>query len=156
TFPVQYTTTPIRRDGELAGAVLAFRDISPRVQAEQEAQQLATSLSSIVENIPDVVFVLEVPSLRVVRVNRAPEALFPRRREGLHGRSAGEVLPHDEAEHLDALARKALSRGSLVEAAALHVTTATERVPRLLHIKIVPCGPDGSKTILLVIGEDIT
>ena len=35
-FPVEYTSTPIRDHGQLVGAVVVFRDISERKQAEQK------------------------------------------------------------------------------------------------------------------------
>ncbi|TCK17685.1 PAS domain S-box-containing protein [Thiogranum longum] len=39
SFPVEYTSTPIIENGELAGAVVVFKDISERKQAEQELRQ---------------------------------------------------------------------------------------------------------------------
>ena len=41
-FPASYTATPIRRDGRITGAVLAFDDISER-KAAQEAEQFLSS-----------------------------------------------------------------------------------------------------------------
>ncbi len=46
-FAVDYTSTPIVKDGEIVGAVVTFQDITERVQAEaalaQQAQELARS-----------------------------------------------------------------------------------------------------------------
>ncbi len=39
SFPVEYTSTPIYENEELAGAVIVFRDISERKRNEQELQQ---------------------------------------------------------------------------------------------------------------------
>lgn len=39
SFPVEYTSTPIYENEELAGAVVVFRDISERKQNEQELQK---------------------------------------------------------------------------------------------------------------------
>ncbi len=36
SFPVEYTSTPIHRDGELGGAVVVFRDVTIRRRAERE------------------------------------------------------------------------------------------------------------------------
>ncbi len=36
SFPVEYTSTPIHRDGELSGAVVVFRDITARQRAERD------------------------------------------------------------------------------------------------------------------------
>lgn len=39
SFPVEYTSTPIKQDGKLLGAVVVFNDISKRKQAEKELRQ---------------------------------------------------------------------------------------------------------------------
>jgi len=39
SFPVEYTSTPIKQDGKLLGAVVVFNDITKRKQAEAELQQ---------------------------------------------------------------------------------------------------------------------
>ena len=43
SFPVEYTSTPTRKDGELVGAVIVFRDITERKQVEDELQRLAAT-----------------------------------------------------------------------------------------------------------------
>ena len=40
-FPVEYSATPIRRDGHSAGVVVSFRDIGERQRAEREIRHLA-------------------------------------------------------------------------------------------------------------------
>jgi PAS domain S-box-containing protein len=54
SFPVEYTSTPIREQGELAGAVVVFWDISKRRRAEDALQKahgdLANALSEV-ENL---------------------------------------------------------------------------------------------------------
>lgn len=44
SFPVEYLSTPIRDDEELTGAVVIFRDITERKQAEKKIRQLNLSL----------------------------------------------------------------------------------------------------------------
>ena len=39
SFPVEYTSTPIRQDGKLLGAVVVFNDITERKKTEKELQQ---------------------------------------------------------------------------------------------------------------------
>jgi len=43
-FPVEYVSTPIRENMKLLGAVVVFRDISERKQAEEEIQKLRRQL----------------------------------------------------------------------------------------------------------------
>ncbi|MFT4578688.1 MAG: PAS domain S-box-containing protein [Nitrospinales bacterium] len=44
SFPVEYTSTPIRENLKLLGAVVVFRDITERIQAEEEIQDLRNQL----------------------------------------------------------------------------------------------------------------
>jgi len=41
SFPVEYTSTPIREDGKILGAVVTFRDISERKHMEEELRALS-------------------------------------------------------------------------------------------------------------------
>ena len=49
SFPVEYISTPIRERGELVGAVVTFRDITERKQAQAELQQLNAHLDRQVQ-----------------------------------------------------------------------------------------------------------
>ena len=42
-FPVEYTSTPVRKDDEVIGSVVVFKDITERRQAEEELQKLAVT-----------------------------------------------------------------------------------------------------------------
>jgi diguanylate cyclase (GGDEF)-like protein/PAS domain S-box-containing protein len=41
SFPVEYSSTPITKDGKVMGAVVTFRDVTERMQAEEKIRQLA-------------------------------------------------------------------------------------------------------------------
>jgi len=49
SFPVEYTSTPIREDGKLVGAVVVYRDITKRKQAEMELSRVRDELEHRVE-----------------------------------------------------------------------------------------------------------
>jgi PAS domain S-box-containing protein len=51
SFPVEYSTRPIVRNGELQGAVCNFRDISERAKAEESRQLLLRELNHRVKNL---------------------------------------------------------------------------------------------------------
>jgi PAS domain S-box-containing protein len=44
SFPVEYTSMPIRKDGSVIGTVVLFRDISERKEAEEELQKLSSAV----------------------------------------------------------------------------------------------------------------
>ena len=51
SFPVEYTSTPIVENGELAGAVVVFKDITERKQAEQKLQQAYAEVEQMKERL---------------------------------------------------------------------------------------------------------
>jgi PAS domain S-box-containing protein len=57
SFPVEYTSVPIRKDGSVIGSVVLFRDITERRQAEEELQKLSSAVEqsqvSVVITDPD-------------------------------------------------------------------------------------------------------
>jgi PAS domain S-box-containing protein len=69
--PIDDSAAPIRNDdGEVAGVVLVFRDITERKKAESEAKQALEYAEHIIETLRDPFLVLD-PELQVKTVNRA-------------------------------------------------------------------------------------
>ena len=56
SFPVDYWSRPIRREGEVTGAVITFIDITGRKQAEDRLRKSNDLLQSVVENAPARIF----------------------------------------------------------------------------------------------------
>ncbi|MCU7797847.1 MAG: sigma 54-interacting transcriptional regulator [Candidatus Thiodiazotropha sp. (ex Myrtea spinifera)] len=52
-FPVEYTSTPIYEEGKLAGAVVVFKDISERKQAEQNLLTAFQEVKQLKERLQD-------------------------------------------------------------------------------------------------------
>ncbi|MCJ2081859.1 sigma 54-interacting transcriptional regulator [Methylobacterium sp. J-090] len=51
SFPVEYTSTPIRDRGQLLGAVIVFRDISQRREAEERLRSALAEVDSLRERL---------------------------------------------------------------------------------------------------------
>jgi PAS domain S-box-containing protein len=51
SFPVDYTSTPIHKNGKLAGAVVVFKDITERKQAEQELRKAYAEVKQMKERL---------------------------------------------------------------------------------------------------------
>ncbi len=59
-FHVEYVSTPIREEeGELAGAVVTFRDITERIEAEEQVQRLQRQNASILESAGEGIYGLD-------------------------------------------------------------------------------------------------
>ncbi len=112
-------------------------------------------LDSIVENIPNMIFVKEAAELRFVRFNRAGEALLGHAREDLIGRNDYDFFPEEQADFFTEKDRQVLAGGKLVDIPEEPIDTAHGK--RWLHtMKIPVLGADGEPEYLLVISEDIT
>jgi PAS domain S-box-containing protein len=132
------------------------RDITERKRSAEEARHNQALMVSIIENIPDMIFVKDAKTLRFVRVNQAGEQLLGYPRENLIGKSDYDFFPKQEADSFTAMDRQVLQHGHLLDIPEEPVETR-RKGKRLLHTKKVPInGADGTPQYLLGISEDIT
>lgn len=113
-------------------------------------------LHSIVENIPDMVFVKEAEDLRFVLWNRVGEQLLGIPRSQLVGRTDYDVFPENEADFFTRKDREAIRLGGVVDIPEEPIHVASGAV-RWLHTKKITL-PDeaGRPAYLLGISEDVT
>ncbi|MBS2014509.1 MAG: CHASE3 domain-containing protein [Deltaproteobacteria bacterium] len=129
-------------------------EVSLREQ-ETELHRANTFLDSLIDNIPDMIFVKEAKDLSFVLFNRAGEQLVGIPREEMLGKSDVDFFPPEEAEAFVAKDRETLAGKEVVDIPAEPLTTA-EGV-RWLHTKKVPMlDEDGEPAFLLGISADIT
>jgi PAS domain S-box-containing protein len=134
----------------------ALLDISDRKRAEDEVRHSETFISSILENLPDMIFVKEAKYLRFVRLNKAGEDLLGYLRSELMGKNDYDFFPHDEADFFTAKDREVLACGRLLDIPQEPIQTRSGEV-RYLHTKKIPIvGKEGTPQYLLGISEDIT
>jgi len=55
SFPAEYASTPIAKEGKVIGAVVTFRDISERKEAESEIRQKTEQFTKLITTLPDAV-----------------------------------------------------------------------------------------------------
>ena len=145
-----------QRTAELSTA-LAGRtaEIAVRQRAEEAALASEHFLNSIVENIPDMIFVKEAASLRFVRFNKAGEELLGYRRDELIDKDVHDLFPPEEAEFFALKDRAVLDSRQLVDIPEEPVHT--RRGTRLLHTMKIPLlDVHGEPQFLLGISRDIT
>ena len=132
------------------------RDITERKRAAEEMRHNQTLLTSIIENIPHMIFVKDAKTLKFVRFNQAGEQLLGYPREELIGKSDYDFFSQEEADFFTALDRKVLQRGDSLDIPEEPIETRRNG-QRLLHTRKVPInGDDGMPQYLLGISEDIT
>ena len=112
-------------------------------------------LDSIIENIPNMIFIKEAGELRFIRLNRAGEDLLGYSKADLKGKSDYDFFPKTEADFFTAKDREVLARRKALDIPEESIHT--KKGVRFLHTKKVPIySQDGKPQYLLGISEDIT
>ncbi|WP_310315905.1 ATP-binding protein [Paraburkholderia terricola] len=145
-----------RRTAELSTA-LAGRtaEIVERQHAEEAARASEHFLNSIVEHIPDTIFVKDAATLRFVRFNKAGEQLLGYRREELIGKSVHDLFPAREASFFAQKDRAVLESRQMIDVPEELVHT--RHGTRLVHTMKIPIvDVHGEPKFLLGISRDIT
>ncbi|MDR6204273.1 ATP-binding protein [Paraburkholderia graminis] len=144
------------RTAELSAALAGqTAEIVERQRAEQVARASEHFLDSIVENIPDTIFVKDAATLRFVRINKAGEQLLGYGREQIIGKSVHDMFPAQEAEFFALKDRDVLKSHQMVDVPEEPVETVHGQ--RLLHTMKIPIVDErGEPQFLLGISRDIT
>jgi PAS domain S-box-containing protein len=113
-------------------------------------------LDSVVENIPNMVFVKDAKELRFVLLNKAGEELLGYARTDLVGKSDYDLFPKDQADFFVAKDQAVLRHGELTDIPEEPIRTH-HRGTRVLHTRKIPIRDSrGQPMYLLGISDDIT
>jgi two-component system sensor histidine kinase UhpB len=143
---------------ELTASLLrrSLRYAVERKRAEVELRRSELFLESIVENIPDMIFVKDASELKFVRFNKAGEELLGCRRQELIGRSDYDLFPKDEADFFTGADREVLRNCKVLDIPDEPILTKGKGL-RYLHTKKIPILDEKTQPLyLLGISEDIT
>lgn len=133
----------------------AAHPITRRREAEEAKKRADKFLTSIVENIPHMIFVKDAENLRFVRINKAEEEMIGFSKEEMIGKSDHDLFPGEEANFFTTKDRSVLESGKLLDIPEETVHCA--KGPRIFHTKKIPIfDDDGQPQYLLGISEDIT
>ena len=136
--------------------VSVHRDITERKRLQEDLLRTKVFLDSIVEHIPNMVFVKDATTLAFVLFNRAGEEFLGYRRADLIGKNDYDFFPKEEADFFTAKDRAVLCSKTLLDIPEEPIKTA-QHGERILHTKKIPILDDkGEPTYLLGISEDIT
>ena len=127
-----------------------------RKRADEESRRATTFLDSIIENIPDMIFVKDAKDLRFLRFNRAGEELLGLSRDDLLGKNDYDFFPKGQADFFTEKDRGVLRGNEIVDIPEEPIQTRNKG-ERILHTKKVPIiDAKGEPDFLLGISEDIT
>ncbi len=134
---------------------LTAEDVTQAWRERVESHRQAQFLETVLDHIPDMVFVKEARDLRFVRFNRAGERLLGLSRDELMGRNDNDFFPPDEAEFFIRKDREVLATGGVLEIPEEPIHTRDG--VRTLHTKKIGVHDESGRPLyLLGISEDIT
>lgn len=131
-------------------------DITDQKLIEENLRRSEVFITSVLENLPDMIFVKDAKDLRFIRFNKAGEELLGYHRHELLGKNDYDFFPKEEADFFTAKDREVLRSGRLLDIPEEPIQTK-ENGLRFLHTKKIPiCSADGTPQYLLGISEDTT
>jgi len=131
-------------------------DITDRKNTEDELQRSEAFTASVIDNLPNMVFVKDAKDLRFARLNKAGEQLLGYSERELLGKNDYDFFSKAEADFFTANDRKTLATGRLLDIPEEPIKTRNG-VICLLHTKKIPITDhEGRPLYLLGISEDIT
>ncbi len=143
-------------NGESIGAIESIRDITERREAVTALRENERFLDTIVENIPDMIFVKDSANLLFVRLNKAGEALLGYTLDEIRGKSDYDLFPEKEADFFTRRDREVLHDNRMLDIPEEEILTKNKG-HRFLHTKKIPIlAENGIPKYLLGISEDIT
>jgi PAS domain S-box-containing protein len=132
------------------------RDITRRKVVQRKLQDSEEFLSSIVENIPYMIFVKDAKELRFIRFNKAGERLLGYGRDALVGKNDYDFFPKGEADFFTGQDMDVIVSKKPVDIPEEIIKTRFLG-ERVLHTKKMPIlDGEGNTRYLLGISEDIT
>ncbi len=152
---VEQNVVMVSKDKLVDSFQCVVRDITQRKNAEEEIRRTNQFLDSVLENIPDMIFIKDALDLRFLRFNKAGEELLGYLQEDLMGKNDYDFFPKQQADFFTQKDREVLNSHKRLDIVEEPITT--KRGTHWLHTKKIPVyNSDGKPRYLLGISEDIT
>jgi PAS domain S-box-containing protein len=149
--------TPFYNDSKkIVGYVKVTRDETERKKTEEELINSKKFLDSVIENIPNMLFIKDAKELRFVRLNKAGEELIGYSREELIGKNDYDFFTKEQADFFTSKDRMVIENKKLFDIPEEFIKTKNKGT-RILETKKIPIlDKDGTPLYLLGISNDIT
>lgn len=143
-------------EGQVWQTLGAAQDITERKEFEFEVQRIQNFLSSIIENIPDIIFVKDAKTLKYITLNQAFENILGFSKDDFLGKTDYDLFPADQADLFASQDSMILSQGEMLTFPGIEIQTHSQE-NRILRTKKIPIFDDsGQVQYLLGISEDVT
>jgi PAS domain S-box-containing protein len=136
--------------------LLLRTEIDRRNKAEAELRKSNSFLATILENIPNMIFVKDAASLRFVRFNKAGEDLTGIGKQEIIGKSDHDFFPKQQADLFTLIDREVLSGNRQKDIVEEPIQTRYKGERWLQTAKIPLFDENGKPQFLLGISKDIT
>ena len=154
TRTLETIRSPLVQDGVIAGLIVIARDITERKKVERELELQTTTLTTLFDSIPDLIFTMDT-SLRFTQCNKSFLEHFGFSRENIINRDEDGIgIPAELAEEHNNWNRRVIEEGRALG--------LEERIPRidgtnpLYETVKAPLVLDGKVIGLLAIARNIT
>lgn len=132
------------------------RDITEKKKNQAALAVSENFLSTIIESIPNMIFVKDAKDLKFVKFNKAGEELLGYSKKELMGKNDYDLFTKNEADFFTSNDRKVLDSGTSIEIKEEQIHTKNKG-ERILETKKIPIVDSKGKPVyLLGISNDIT
>ena len=142
-------------EGNLLGGTGTVQDVTERKEADTKLRVTMQLLDSVIENLPNMVFMKRADDLTFVMLNRAGEELLGYSREELLGKNDYDFFPREQADFFTGKDRAVLECG--FEEIQEEVIDTRTKGRRILNTKKITLRDEsGEARYLLGLSVDIT
>lgn len=110
SFPVEYTSVPMRKNGSIAGTVVVFRDISERKETEEALRTSRATARGLLDATQESLLLLDKEG-NIIAVNKTAARRHHRKPEELIGQNRFDILPQNLRESRKAHFNNVLQTG---------------------------------------------
>ena len=111
SFPVEYTSVPIRKNDSIAGTVVVFRNISERKQAEDALRESRATARGLLDATQESLLLLDKDGI-IIAANRTAAGRHQQTPEELIGKNRFDILPPNLRELRRAHFKSVLQTGN--------------------------------------------
>lgn len=130
-------------------------DVTKRMKAEEKLKETNYFLNTILDNIPNMIFVKDAKELRFLKFNKAGEKLLGYDFRDLYRKNDYDFFPKEQADFFIAKDREVLDNKVFLDIPEEPIQTPHGK--RWLHTQKIPVLDEQGKPIYLIgISEDIT